>query len=276
MTSDTGRAVLAMTAVLGALVAGAPAAAAELQPHRALYELTLATVRSNSDITTLTGRMALEWADACDGWTVNQKVRMNFTSRNGPPVSNEFNFSSFETKNGNMLRFIMRSSADGEPFEEFVGTATRGAGGGEVVFSVPDGQTLALPAETMFPSEHLFLLVASALAGETWIGEAVFSGTGPESLHEVTAFIGPEIPAGSRPIAHTGEGDETMRALAELRSWPVAMAYFPLRHNDPEPEFEVSYRLMENGVASSLLLDYGEFAMRANLHRLEILIPPDC
>jgi len=273
MTRDIGRAVLATTAVLGGLAA---AEAADLQPHRALYDLALATVRGTSDITSLNGRMALEWADACDGWTVNQKVRMNLTSRDGPPVTNEFSFSSFETKDGDSLRFTMRSTADGEPFEEFVGTASRGAAGGEVVFSVPEGETLALPATTMFPSEHLFLLVESARAGKRWIGEVVFSGTGPESLHEVTAFIGAEIAAGSKPIALAGEGDDAMLALAELRSWPVAMAYFPLRRREAEPEFEVSYRLMENGVATNLLLDYGDFAMRASLYRLEILAPPDC
>jgi hypothetical protein len=274
MTRDIGRAVLATAAVLGGLAATAEAAG--LQPHRALYDLTLATVRGSGDISSLYGGMALEWADACDGWTVNQKVHMDLASREGPGVTNEFNFSSFETKDGDSLRFTMRSITDGEPYEEFVGTATRGADGGEVVFSVPKGETLALPPETMFPSAHLFLLVESALAGKTWLGKVVFSGTGPESLHEVTAFIGPEIPGGSRPIAHAGAGDDAMLALAELRSWPVAMAYFPLRRPDAEPEFEVSYRLMENGVATNLLLDYGDFAMRATLNRLEILAPPDC
>jgi len=276
MTFDIGRAVLAMTAALGGLVAGGAAHALDLLPHRALYTLSLAAVRGSSDISSLDGRMALEWADACDGWTVNQKVLMTLGNRNGPAVTNEFSFSSFEGKNGDNLRFTMRSSADGEPYDEYVGTAQRSAQGGKVEFSQPEGLTLDLPAGTIFPSEHLALLVEGALAGKTWIAESVFSGTGPESLHQVTAFIGQEIPVGSRPLVPAGTGDATLLALGELRSWPVSMAYFPLRRKDAEPEFEVSYRLVENGVAANLVLDYGEFAMRAILSKLEFLDPPDC
>src|SRR3970282_646438 len=107
MTFDIGRAALAMTAVLGGLVAGGAAFALDLRPHRALYTLSLAAARGSSDISALDGRMALEWADACDGWTVNQKVLMNLANRNGPAMTNEFSFSSFESKSGDSLRFSM-------------------------------------------------------------------------------------------------------------------------------------------------------------------------
>ena len=251
-------------------------AAPRLAPHRAAYEIDLATVRHDSDITTLTGRMILEWSDACDGWTVNQKVKMHFTNRDGPEIDNSFSFSSFESKNGDNFHFTMRSLANGDPFEEWVGVANREAVGGMVRFSMPEGESLPLPVGTLFPTEHLFVLVEAALAGETWVGRTVFSGTGPDSLHEVTAFIGDEILPGSKPVEMVGEGDEAILALTGLRSWPVAMAYFPHAEQDGEPEFEVSYRLLENGVAGNLLLDYGDFAMRAVLARLELLPPPRC
>ena len=80
--SVVGRGLTGALAVALGWVAGADAA--ELSPHRALYEIELATVRGSSDITALSGRMVLEWADACDGWTANQKVKMNFASREGP------------------------------------------------------------------------------------------------------------------------------------------------------------------------------------------------
>lgn len=272
--SVVGRGLTGALAVALGWAAGADAA--ELSPHRALYEIELATVRGSSDITALSGRMVLEWADACDGWTVNQKVKMNFASREGPELENEFSFSSFESKNGDNFHFTMRSLANGNPFEEFVGVATRGAAGAVARFSEPPDEKLALPLGTLFPTEHLFVLVESALAGEEWIGKIVFSGTGLDSLHEVTAFIGKEIPADSKPVRMAGEGDEAILALTGLRSWPVSMAYFPYDQQDGEPEFEMAYRLMENGVAGALMLDYGDFAMRAVLARLEILPVPDC
>ncbi|MDP6954096.1 MAG: DUF1849 family protein, partial [Alphaproteobacteria bacterium] len=148
----TGALVLAL-AWLGS------AHAAELSPHRALYEIELATVRGSSDITALSGRMVLEWADACDGWTVNQKVKMNFTSREGPELENEFSFSSFESKSGDNFHFTMRSLANGSPFEEFVGVATRQSAGTVARFSEPPDEKLSLPRDTLFPTEHLFVLV---------------------------------------------------------------------------------------------------------------------
>ena len=116
----------------------------ELSAHRALYEITLESVRNGSEITDLRGRMMLEWADACDGWTVNQKVRMVLSHIGGPPLNNEFSFSSFEAKEGESFRFSMRSSSDGRPYEEYVGTATRGPNresksGGYVKFTSPEG-----------------------------------------------------------------------------------------------------------------------------------------
>lgn len=272
--------------VLGAMVlsgaAPGPAGSVDLSAHRALYEITLESVRKGSEITGLQGRMMLEWADACEGWTVNQKVRMVLSHVGGPPLNNEFSFTSFESKEGENFRFSMRSSSDGTPYEEFVGTAKRdeaagASAGGHVVFTTPDGMEMDLPPATMFPSEHLFLVVERALAGEKLVARTVFSGTGPDSVHDVTAFIGPEIPENTRSVGTDNpDAGDAMAGLSALRSWPVAMAYFPFQQQDLEPEFEVSYRLLENGVAGNLLLDYGEFSMRAVLDNIEYLSSPDC
>ncbi len=280
--SNLNAAAVAVGALTLSVMSAGDALSVELSAHRALYEITLESVRNGSEITDLRGRMMLEWADACDGWTVNQKVRMVLSHIGGPPLNNEFSFTSFESKEGERFRFSMRSSADGRPYEEFVGTATRGApakstSGGHVEFTLPDGVEIELPEETMFPSEHMFLVVERALAGERMIARTVFSGTGPDSVHEVTAFIGPEIPKDSKRVgAEDPEADDAMLGLTGLRSWPVAMAYFPYEQQELEPEFEVSYRLLENGVAGNLLLDYGEFAMRAVLDKIEFLASPNC
>ncbi len=274
-------AVVLGVAVLSGVTAR-PADSLELIAHRALYEITLESVRNGSEITGLEGRMMLEWADACEGWTVNQKVRMVLSHVGGPPLKNEFSFSSFESKTGENFRFSMRSSSDGKPYEEFVGTATRddlsdASVGGHVTFTSPDGVELDLPPATMFPSEHLFLVVERALAGDRMVARTVFSGTGPDSIHDVTAFIGPVIPENSQQVGTDNpNAGAAMQDLSGLRSWPVAMAYFPHEQQELEPEFEVSYRLLENGVAGNLLLDYGEFSMRAVLDNIELLSSPDC
>ncbi len=75
-----------------------------------------------------------------------------------------------------------------------------------------------------------------------------------------------------------GEADRepAVRDLVERRSWQVAMAYFVHQGEDSKPEFEVHFRLMDNGVSSSMDLDYGNFSVRALLDHLEIQPQPDC
>lgn len=267
---------LVTLAVSLGLFTAAAAETVDLRPHRALYDLDLAAARQGSDVTGLRGRMALEWADACDGWTVSQNIRMNVRNRDGASIANDIGFSSFETKAGDGFRFNSRWIARGEPFQEYVGHAETGAAGGRAIFTVPDGETVELPAGTLFPTEHMFMLVDAAAAGERLLSRIVFTGSEPDSLHEVTAFIGLEIPRDSRALGPAGNGKSVFRDLAALRSWPVSMGYFPAGSADAEPEFEIAFRLLENGVASDLVLDYNEFAMRAALVEIEFLPPPEC
>jgi hypothetical protein len=57
-------------------------------------------------------------------------------------------------------------------------------------------------------------------------------------------------------------------------------AYFPRNPTSDRPagtpEFEVAYRLFQNGVATEIVFDYGTFAMRATLSKLEALPAPAC
>ncbi len=62
------------------LVALVPAAqAADIDPHRALYSLTLDSARSGSGVLGATGAMYYEWGETCDGWTVEQRFRLRLS-----------------------------------------------------------------------------------------------------------------------------------------------------------------------------------------------------
>ncbi len=247
------------------------AEAADLQPYQAVYELKLSSAREGSSIIGLRGVFIVEWADICEGWTVAQDMRMEISTVERQRIVNDINFSSYETSDGENLRFTMRWTARDEPFQEYSGRAVRG---GSATFVVPEGQSLALPADTLFPTTHLTRVVDAAAAGQPVFSSTVFSGSGPDSLHEVTAFIGAEIPAGSQSL--TSGDQDGFQDLAALRSWPVSLAYFPATQSVAEPEFEVNYRLFENGVADDLLLDYGDFAMSGQLREVALSAKPDC
>ena len=261
---------------LGAALA-APAWALDLQPHRAIYAMKLATSREGSDITGLTGKMYVEWADACDGWTVNQQVLMTFVGADSPTMSNAFNYSSWEAKDGKSFRYSMRNSSGGQTMENVVGRAIMptDSGEGSAAFDVPEVETLDLPDGTIFPTDHLLVMIEQALTGQRQFTRTVFNGTGLDSLNEVVTFIGPEIAPGSKPLA--GEvADEIKDKLKARRSWPVSIGYFPMDAANSEPEFEVRFRLFDNGVSVDLVLDYGSYAIDAALSHLEVLTPPKC
>jgi hypothetical protein len=70
---------------------------------------------------------------------------------------------------------------------------------------------------------------------------------------------------------------EETEALAELDSWLVSMAYFDPSDEAAEmPKYEFTYDLHANGVSTSMFLDYGDFALRAELSSIEFLDAASC
>jgi hypothetical protein len=72
------------------------------------------------------------------------------------------------------------------------------------------------------------------------------------------------------------EDTQTASALSGIRRWPVVISYFNEAAGDAPPDYTLSFDLYENGVSGSLKLDYGAFALRANLRKLEILPATAC
>ncbi len=266
------------TVTLYAFFVAATAWSAELTAHRAIYDLRQLSGGSGSNFTNVNGKMYLDWSDVCDGWTLTQHVRLNFIGRTGQEIQNDFTFSSWESRDGNEFRYTMRSTTNDELNEQIEGRAEleEGGAGGVALFISPEKKQVPLPPGTLFPTEHLFLTIDHAMAGETVLTANVFSGTGDDSLNEVSAFIGRLIEP-EKMVAGSSESElSDSDSLLLLRSWPVAMAYFPYGSGDHEPEFEVHFTIMENGVSPSMDLDYGNFAIRAAMEELEYHLPPDC
>src|SRR3546814_3235246 len=93
----------------------------------------------------------------------------------GEAVSSSVSLSSFESLDGTLYRFEARTEIGGETIEEVRGKAERPARGepGIAVYQVPDGTTVELPADTLFPYEHtVFVLEAAAQGKRREIGRA--------------------------------------------------------------------------------------------------------
>jgi hypothetical protein len=268
MTTSLRRAVPVVVASLSlpALAAAmSPAVAADLLSHRAAYRLSLADRPAEGQMSEVMGGLVLETRAACDGWINNQRLGFVARTEEGRGFTYDVRFSSWESADRRTLRFTVKSYDDGKLFEEFKGEAAldRPGGQGKAAFSVPGDRVVALPAGTLFPTEHVRQLIAHAEQGERFMAVPVFDGSGDNALSSVSAVIGQP-----REL-RSADG-------ATHRGWPMSLAYHSLADSSDLPEFEISFTMREDGVVEDIVLDYGEFALKGDLEKLESLPAPAC
>lgn len=247
---------------------------AVLAPHRATYDMKLSIARPNSGIADVNGRMVLETVDSCDGWEVKQRIKLKFLRNDGEEFDTDSSFTSYETKDGLGLRFSVRNIQDNEVEEELRGQADlEGRGGkGRAAFTLPEARSFELPAGTLFPTTHLALIIRHARDGEKSATYYVFDGARLDGAFQVNAVIGrAPRPAGGPPL----RGDVAL--LRNQPSWSVRLAFFAAGvQGGANPEYELALDLLANGIARSMVLDYGDFAVDARLVQIQALPRPRC
>ena len=267
---------------VAALVASSWAALAQTSPvlplasHRAAYDISLVdssgpTPSSAQTPVAATGLIAYEFhGSTCEGYTSNFRQMTEMERSEGDPISMQVNAMSFEEANWKSMHFQIDSQG-AQDTPPVVGTATRGADDDlRVVLTKPKAQTLDFGHEVLFPTQHIEHLIEAAKHGGGAMQARVYDGsdTGAK-IFATMSVIGKEA---TKPA----EDAETASALSGIRRWPVVVSYFNEAATDAPPEYTLSFDLYENGVSGSLKLDYGAFALRANLRKLEILPTTAC
>jgi hypothetical protein len=255
------RRLASFAAVFVCALAGS-AAAADLAAHRALYELKLAGSHGG-DVTSATGTMAYEVQDVCDGWATQQRLQMTITNRDGQDVQMLSDYTTWESKDGLKLRFRMKQTTDQSVTSDVAGDATLKATGevGSANFTSPSASTKPLPAGTLFPMKHTEALLAAAKVGTKFLALPLFDGTtetGPQDSSIVIGAWSPE-PVGKWPD------------LAKLPSGKFHIAFFDREPDKSQPDYEVSMRYWDNGVADDLDMDFGDFVMAGKLAEFKLL-----
>jgi len=258
------------------------AALAEVSPvvplaaHRAAYDISLAdssgpTPSSAQSPVSATGLIAYEFhGSACEGYTSSFRQMTEMERSEGDPISMQVNATSFEAGNGKSMRFQINSQG-AQDTPPVMGTATRGDDDDmRVVLTQPKAQTLDFGREVLFPTQHIERLIEAAKHGGGPMQARVYDGsdTGAK-IFATMSVIGKEA---TKP----DEDTQTASALSAIRRWPVVIAYFNEASTDAPPEYTLSFDLYENGVSGSLKLDYGAFALRARLRKLEMLPASAC
>ncbi len=261
------------SALVAGLLASASvhAAGIALQPHRAIYDLTLKRTASSSGIEQLDGRLVVEFQPDCEGYGFSQRIVMRMMDSDGQEAVNDFRAATWENTAGTKFRFNVRTMVDGNVIEESSGRAQlKSPGGvGSVDFSDDKASGVALPAGTVFPVAHTIAILKTANAGGSELEIKLFDGSGEDGRFDTFSWIGPR------------DGDDAnaggkFEIIAGIASWPVRMAYFPFGDQVGIPDFEIGFRLFANGVYGDIVLDYGDFALDGTLSRLDPLPRPSC
>ena len=259
-------AVLAAAFVFGLLGVASTATAADLAAHRALYELKLSSSHGG-DVTSATGTMAYEVQDVCDGWATNQRLQMTITNRDGQDVHMLSDYTTWESKDGMKLRFRTKQTTDQSVTSNVEGDATlKGAGqAGVAVFTSPTTDNKTLPAGTLFPMKHTEALLAAAKEGKKFLALPLFDGTTPTGPQDSSIVVG----------AWTSTPQGKWPDLMKLSSGKFHIAFFDHGPDKQQPDYEVSMRYWDNGVADDLDMDFGDFVMAGKLAEFKLL-PKGC
>ncbi|HWB49639.1 MAG TPA: cell envelope integrity EipB family protein [Stellaceae bacterium] len=265
-----------------------PAAPVEIAAHRALYTMSLAGAKTDSGVTGAHGEMGYQWGETCDGWTVEQRYTLTINYAESQDVKIVSNFVTWESKDGLRYRFNQKESRNGTTDQEIRGQAQLdGPGkGGTITFEKPQSQTMKLPAGALFPSAHTILLIERAQAGDNFVSRQVFDGATVEGAVLVSAVIGAKTEPATKPGADAKAGAAAKPAsntdpslndpILQRPGWHVRLAFFPADPNAEKPDYELGMTLLDNGVSRDMVIDYGDYTIKAKLNKIEALGHPHC
>jgi hypothetical protein len=250
--------------VLAAVFFGLPgvALAGELTGQEAYYDLSLAKVRTH-DVTGATGAMRFSVVDGCSGWGTTQHMTLLIRNADGSLNKTVTDYVTWESKDAKTLTFTLEErDNDGKLVIDDAGTATHAGpdGTGTVSYTTPAGRLVNLPAGTLFPMAHTAALLAAGAAEKKFISVPLFDGTSDSGAQNTfVAVLGSHAPETA-----------AFPDLAKFSSTDVDIAFFDRGNADQSPNFRSQMRYYDDGVATDILLDFGDFVMRGKLEKLSI------
>ncbi len=163
-----------ISGALAAATLALPAAAQELQLHRAVYSATM--LEHGKPGGGAPGTYAFELKLTCDSYIINQRMRLDVEGGRGSIVS-EQQSQMTESRDGKKLHFEHRSTVNGRVASQFRGEASLDDDGrGQARYIEPEGQSVALPAGTMFPIAISRATIRHAKAGDGSFDALFFYG----------------------------------------------------------------------------------------------------
>ncbi len=244
---------------------------AELTPHKAIYAVSLARAKQDVGLHDVAGTMFFDMTDACDGWAVQQHMKLHFSFPEGEASEVSSDIVTWESKTADKFNFNVRRISNGKDDGNYKGRATLASQGGEAHYTVPEDKApIAIPSGTLFPMAHTSMIIEKAKAGEKLFSKRVFDGSDEQGAAEVSAFIGTALEA--KADEDLAEGVRKNPLLTGHKAWPTRLAFYPVgdqKTESGEPDYEMDLVMQDNGIARTMTIDYGDFAVTGVLVKLE-------
>jgi len=244
------------------LLAPSLACADGLTGQQAVYDLTLSKVRTH-DLTGAVGQMTFDVVDGCTGWGTTQRMTLFIRNTDGTLDKSVSDYITWESKDGKTFSFTLRESDnDGKEQLDDAGTATHTGtdGSGIIAYTSPTVGTQAMPPGTLFPMAHTEALLTAGRLGEKFISPTLFDGTTADGAQATFVAV----------LGHNAPAPNAFPALSAIGSSDVDIAFYNRKNDDENPDFRTQMRYFEDGVATNLVLDFGDFVMTGKLTKLTI------
>lgn len=246
-----------------------------LQPHKALYEISLAKLHNGSQLTDIRGQMFFEWMKTCEGWSTDHRSNLTYKYSSGEAIRVTSDFTTFETENPTDLTFNSLRTREGETFEEFQGHAVKAQKDiSEASFSKPSQIRFDLPEETLFPMEHTKELIRRAKNGEKFFTATIFDGSDDQGPQKVTAFI-TKFDTGTM----MSDPNVVDQSLLGGDAWKIRLAFFSNaeeNENDLLADYEMDLISYDNGIVRDITIQYDDFTLIQRLTALEPIDAEKC
>jgi hypothetical protein len=233
--------------------------------HRAAYRLTLDRARDNSSVLRAEGAMLFEVVDACESWAARQRFTLVIGDRDGNQIETSSDYNTLEAKDGRALRFSLTQITEGAVTQRLSGEARLTPDGGVVRYAEPANVEESLPPGTMLPMIHTIRALRAAREGRRILIGPLFDGTSADGAQDTTTIISGGWTAPQENPRHP--------SLANLSSARMRIAFFDRDRGQnggaSTPDYEVSLRYFENGVADELTMDFGDFTVNGQLVELQ-------
>jgi hypothetical protein len=275
-----GLILLAAPAATPALAqAAAPSAAATLVPHRAIYDLSLGSVRGNSQVAGVAGRILYDFdGNACQGYSLEFRQVSELDTGEGKVSTSDLRSNTWEGADAKTFKFTSQNFVDQNLTDTVDGHAVHDTSKTSVDLDKPQQKSLTLDAGVVFPTQHMVRAIDAARAGKSVLQFPVYDGseTG-DKVFDTMTVIGRKIAPDERKHDDAAAGEAK---LAAVPRWPVTISYFDkdkaTTDSEQTPSYAIGFELYDNGISRDLTLDYNDFVVKGKLSSLQIKDEKPC